>query len=207
MATILNDATPVLNTSTLVVEVGSLPIYCEEVDVIQRFGSELLDQYANMTGQDTNEQLVARRIWARYQASRDVDDELRGGQYAIPFVGPPYDATIVDITAYLALIRLYELKGTMDWNPDSGKPQHRYHFQRDQAIKKLRGIRMGKPRLNLAMTYKTSLGVHNARVATGALEGHSNDWGYIDPAVTIKDARIEFPDLTTGVDNSDSDDE
>ena len=176
--------------------IGNLPIYCEEADMIQRFGDELLSQYSSMTGSDTNEQVSARRLWGRYQGSRDIDLALRGGQYTVPFTAP-FDSEVIDICAYLSLIRLYELKGTMDWNPDSGKPQHRYHFQRTEAAKKLNAIRTGRLKLAISVKYKTALGVHNARVATGALEGKENDWGFVDPQFTPTDEQQTFPDDST----------
>jgi phage gp36-like protein len=131
------------NLSAEIPTVGSEPVYCENMDLVQRFGAELLNQYANMTGSDTLAQLDGRKLWARYQASRDVDDALRGGQYDVPLAGPPYNTTIVDIAAYLSLIRLYELKGTLDWSVETGKPQHRYHFQREMANRRLKMIRSG----------------------------------------------------------------
>lgn len=150
---------------------GSDPSYCVDGDLAQRFGDDIVNSYARMCGEEPWSLVVSRRAWARYMASRDVDDALRGGQYQIPFVGPPFDSTIVDITAYLALIRLYELKGTIDWSVETGKPQHRYHFQKSFNEERLRKIRSGLIRLRVSAGYKTGLGVRNDRVGIGAVEG------------------------------------
>lgn len=171
-----------------------MAVYCTDADLDNRFGADIIDQYARVSKTDDAAALLARRLWAREQASRDLDDELRGGQYEVPFTGPAYDPTVVDCTAYLALIRLYELKGTLDFNPESGKPQHRYHWQRERVYNKLRRIRAGSQKLALATTYKTSLGVRNDRVATGALEGKvpSDAYPFADPQVDIADEEISF---------------
>jgi phage gp36-like protein len=155
------------------------PVYCDDSDLDARFGKDIVDQYARIDKSTEDADVLERRLWARYQASRDVDDALRGGHYEVPFTVD--DPTVRDITAYLALVRLYELKGTMDWSPDSGKPQHRYHFQRKDAQDKLRRIRSGTLRLRTATTYKTALGVRNDKVATGAVEGRDADSGNVTP--------------------------
>lgn len=162
-------------------------IYCTDADLNNRFGADIIDQYARMSKTDDAAALLARRAWAREQASRDLDDELRGGQYEVPFTGT-IDATIVDCTAYLALLRLYELKGTLDFNPESGRPQHRYHWQRERVLNKLKRIRAGSTKIAVATTYSTALGVRNDRVATGAMEGDT----FVDPRVPVTEEEVRF---------------
>lgn len=127
----------------------SILTYSTNADIEARYGVDNVAKWADLNNNQSAAEIDARKSWARTQAQADIDDALRGGPYAVPFAAP-YPAAIVDLEATLAGVLLYESRGVQDFDPETGRPQHRLHYQRSRVEKKLKQIRAGAVRLSVA---------------------------------------------------------
>ena len=123
--------------------------YCARADIESVFGVENVKQWADLDNDEVSTKIAARITAAIAYAQAEVDDRLRGGPYTPPLDEPP-PSVITDIAAKLAGVWMYENRGVRDYNPDTGEAEHRLTFQKDDAEKKLREIRVGLRRLDLA---------------------------------------------------------
>lgn len=119
--------------------------YCEDSDIEQIFGTENVDFWADLSGSDEASTKAARKEWARELATEMVDNILRGTPYAVPAKSPSGSTpkTIVDLTARLAGLWLYEARGTDDMEFREGQPVHRLLMHRLYADKIIQEIRTG----------------------------------------------------------------
>ncbi len=123
--------------------------YSIDADIEARYGVDNVAKWADLNNNLDAAEIAARKLWARTQAQSDIDDALRGGPYTVPFAAT-YPPAIVDLEATLAGVLLYESRGVQDFDPETGRPQHRLHYQRSRVEKKLKQIRSGAVRLDVA---------------------------------------------------------
>ncbi len=90
---------------------------------------------------------IANRIQLEIQTqTAEIDDHLREGGYILPLVVNESTISVVRLCATLVGVALYENRGTIDYNHETGRVEHRYQFKKDWANKRLDEIRSGKIR-------------------------------------------------------------
>ena len=129
--------------------------YCNSTsDVDNVFGRSNVDKWALLSTLDPASaggmaEIVARRLLGVQYATSYIDDRLRDGPYALPLTKTdgtvPY--TILQLAATLAGIWLYENRGTVDYNAETGIAEHRYSYKAKWCEKTLDQISSRKIRL------------------------------------------------------------
>jgi phage gp36-like protein len=118
--------------------------YTNSAKIEQRFGVENVHKWL---GIDEGDQAVdyGLRFHSFIQAAeQEIDDYLRN-TLSVPASTVPLALT--DIASDLAAVRMYEARGVIDFNPESGQPQHRLHYQSKRAWDRLKMIKSGELRL------------------------------------------------------------
>jgi len=137
--------------------------YCTAQDIYDVFLQTEVDSWVDPSGVLSSEQRAARLERAIAYATAEIDDALRGGPYVLPLTGTSTGSmvTITNIAATLAGVWLYEARGVVDFNPDTGAPNHRLTWKRTEARNVLRDIRSGLRELDCArvLSAPTSPGV------------------------------------------------
>lgn len=120
--------------------------YSIRVNVEQIFGAENVKKWADADN-DFDTVKIAARIDANILKSDDqINSRLRNGPYKIPFI-TPFDGLVVDVSARLAGVLTYELRGITDNDPSN----HDLLWHRDQVEKTLRGLMSGRLRLDATL--------------------------------------------------------
>lgn len=129
--------------------------YSERADIELKYGRDELAVWADPNGDGVTADVAAAITNAISLADNRIDDALRGGPYEVPF--SPIPSTIVELSAMLAGVLLYEGRGVKDFDPETGQPQHRLHWQRTEVRQRLAGIKSGAIRLDVATGDRTSV--------------------------------------------------
>lgn len=107
------------------------------------FGQANVAKWSQVNGAATLDVLRIQGA-AIVDAEAYIDAALRNNsQYVVPFTSP-IPAHITTIATILAGVNMYEAKGVLDWDPESGRPTHRLHYQRKRAMTDLDRIRTGR---------------------------------------------------------------
>lgn len=124
--------------------------YLVRADIESKFGKKNVTVWADLDNDQVEGDIAARIVIAIAFADEAVDNALRRGRYTLPVVDVlgAVPKVIVDIAASIAGVWLYESRGVQDFDPDTGKPQHRLHWQKVDARKTLTQLRMGQIELN-----------------------------------------------------------
>lgn len=138
--------------------------YCERSDIEDVYGAKNIEAWADLDNDRDAGKIAARVSRALKYAMTEINDVLRSGLYAVPFTAPVPRA-IVDISALLAGVWLYENRGTKDFNPDTGRAVHRYEMQRKRAVIALKNI----------ASYATSLEVETQVEVTPKTVNHASE--------------------------------
>ena len=125
--------------------------YCIRADVENVFGVSNVASWALLSTNDPNSAAglaeIANRIQLEIQTqTAEIDDHLREGGYTLPLVVNESTISVVRLCATLVGVALYENRGTIDYNHETGRVEHRYQFKKDWANKRLDEIRSGKIR-------------------------------------------------------------
>jgi hypothetical protein len=125
--------------------------YCQRSDVENIFGIPNVATWALLSTNDPNSTAglaeVAARIALEIQVqTAEIDDHLREGGFTLPLVVNESTISVVRLCATLVGVALYENRGTIDYNHETGRVEHRYQFKKDWANKRLDEIRSGKIR-------------------------------------------------------------
>jgi uncharacterized protein DUF1320 len=116
-------------------------VYCSLADVQNIFGRYNVETWAKIEDVDTGD--VDARIVAFIADAEDyIDARLRSTRYTVPFVAP-IPRLVKRIAATLAGVYLYEARGALDVDPDTGRVNHRYTAHKKWAEDKLEMIRKG----------------------------------------------------------------
>jgi hypothetical protein len=120
---------------------------CAQSDVEAIYGVGNVAKWADLSGnRDAGEINATIASEIAYQTEYAYD-RLRGGPLAVPLTGT-VPLTLRRLVATLVGVGLYENRGTQDFNPESGQPEHRFMWKRKWADGQLDAIRAGKLRLN-----------------------------------------------------------
>ena len=118
-------------------------VYCDDEDIKSIFGAVNVQQWADIDNDGDAVKITARIDAAIAWAMSEIDDKLRGGRYTIPFDYSAVPSCIMDATATLAGVRLYESRGVKDFDPESGRPVHRLEWHRKRAYNQIREVQAG----------------------------------------------------------------
>jgi len=127
--------------------------YITKSNIEAVFGVTNVTKWADLDNDGDATKIAARIAVAIAWAENEVDSRLRKSIYTIPFDTAPVD--IVDVTANLAGVWLYENRGVQDFNPDTGMAVHRLTWNRKRAYNTLREILAGIRTLDADMTATT----------------------------------------------------
>lgn len=132
--------------------------YAARTNVEAVFGVDSVSKWADLENEGVEADIAARIASALSYAEDEVNGRLRGGPYSIP-LGEPVESSIVDITAKLAGVWLYESRGVQDIDPETGRPLHKLVWHKKDAEQKMSDILSGKRRLAITDTSKTSVSI------------------------------------------------
>ena len=112
-------------------------VYCNPTtDIDDIFGKPNVDKWALLSQLDPTSvaglaEIAARRQTAIQYATAYIEDRLRDGPYALPLLTADgfVPRLIVQLVATYAGVWLYENRGTIDCNVESGQPEHRYSYK------------------------------------------------------------------------------
>jgi len=124
--------------------------YCVRADIESIFGHHNVQKWADVENHCDGAHIGGRIAKAIGVATAEIDDQLRGGPYTVPIVGVTIPTTVVQLTASLAGVWLYESRGVEDFDETTGAAVHRLAWHRDHVSKVLAEITRGHRRLNLA---------------------------------------------------------
>jgi phage gp36-like protein len=99
-------------------------VYATCDDLYMIFGRSNVDKWSDVDNDQDESLMRERKAWALHLASRELDDALRSGPYGTPFE-LPYPTTLIDATARLAGVLLYESRGLVDEESTSVMQPHR----------------------------------------------------------------------------------
>lgn len=121
--------------------------YTDYACIRERFGATNVLTWASINGSDATA-ITALITNAIADAEDFIDDTIRSGMYEIPFTGtiPP---AIKLIACLMAGVHIYEAKGVIDWDVETGRPQHRLHYQKHTATNMLDSVRRGKMQIDV----------------------------------------------------------
>jgi phage gp36-like protein len=120
--------------------------YCTRTDVEDIFGVENIKVWADLDNDGDAEKILARITRAISWASERVDAAFRHGRYELPLVNDEGKTPllIVDITSNLAGVWLYENRGVIDFDPNTGTVVHRLIHNKKRAEDMIRNIIVGR---------------------------------------------------------------
>ena len=132
----------------------SIDALCSRADVEDLYGTDNVIKYADLNENGDETEIAARIARAITVATCDFYDHIRNGRYVVPlkFLDGVSAATVVNKIASFTGVLLYEASGVQDFNPETGKPQHRLHFQRQQYERFCDELMAGKIKLNAERT-------------------------------------------------------
>jgi hypothetical protein len=123
-------------------EEGDRVPYPTRGDVEAVFGVENVKKWADLDDDQDEIKIAARILWARQEASDEIDDRIRCGPYVVPFESP-YPRQVVRRSAILAGVILYDSRGATDMDVND-EPMHRLSPMRKQVEKWLSQILAGR---------------------------------------------------------------
>ena len=123
--------------------------YATRSDIEARYSQQNVNAWADLSNTQVASEITARITWALTTATDRINDLLRGGAYKVPLelVSGVYPSIIVDCTAHLAAIFLYELRGEQELD-NKGRPAHRLIGKKTEILELLSNLRMGSIRLD-----------------------------------------------------------
>ena len=128
--------------------------YSARTNIEDVFGIENVKKWADLDGDADAAKIAARIASGIAVVDEEINDVLRGGPYAVPLTAPGggvlNSPSVINMSAVLAGVWLYESRGVDDYDAESGKYSHRLKFQKDEATRKLREIRTGLRRVDCA---------------------------------------------------------
>lgn len=120
--------------------------YCARADIEAIYGTTNVATWGDLDADGDTDKITARITWAIESASNELEDRLRGGPLEVPI--SPVPQTILELTAYLAGVILYEARGVTDFESETGTPYHRLQWHRDRVDKVITQILSGQRKMS-----------------------------------------------------------
>jgi hypothetical protein len=133
--------------------------YAQRQDIEAIYGPTNTSSWADAENNGDEPYITNRIAWALRLATSKIDGRLLGGPYSLPFA-QPYPAELVDATARLAGVLLYETRGITDQETDKDEPTHHLAPHRKMVVEWLRSVLGGKvrfPGLSRATDYPKAI--------------------------------------------------
>lgn len=127
--------------------------YIVRADIETQFLPDEIDKWADPHNNDDQTAIDAQVAASIVHAEARVNDELRGGPYAVPLTATTIPQAIIEATAIIAGIWLYEKRGVVEVD-SAGDPVDRFMFRRTRVQDMLRRIKGGFLRLELDVEVK-----------------------------------------------------
>jgi len=141
------DITYYLPRTTNLIDSAYLAIgrYTDSYQIEQAFGIDNLHKWLAIDDHDEAVDYALRAYRFIADAEAEVDDLLRGGPCTVPFTVVP--SVISKIATNMAAVRMYEARGVVDTDDDTGAVRHRLGFAAKWADKEIGRIKSGQLRL------------------------------------------------------------
>jgi len=124
--------------------------YSEDTDIVAIFSTTSVDAWANLDGDADAAAITARKLLARNIASAHIDDLARETHYTVPLADADGNApvTVTNWEATLAGIWLYEASGTIEFDPRTGAPAHKFGYMLETVRRTLEEFRLGRRKID-----------------------------------------------------------
>lgn len=131
--------------------------YSVRADSEDIFGRVNISKWADLDSSEDEDEISARIERAIEQTYAELNAKLRNGPYEVPFESP-YDPIIVDLSATLVGIILYDGRGITDSDPGEFDQLARHRKKVDRFIADLHGMRLALNHKLLSTTYPQATG-------------------------------------------------
>ncbi len=122
--------------------------YATQAQVESIFGTDNIATWLDMDNDGSED--TGRMTRSIAVASEMIDDVIRCTAYVVPLANASaaISPTISDLAATLAGLWLYESRGSQDFHPQTGVPNHRLAWKRTYADQTLELIRTGARKID-----------------------------------------------------------
>lgn len=96
--------------------------YCDRANIEMIYGTTNVRKWADIENNGEEDHIEDRIDWACQTATTRMNDRLREGTYPVPFESP-YPEQVIEMTARLAGVLLYDSRGITDMGADD-EPAH-----------------------------------------------------------------------------------
>ncbi len=119
--------------------------YSAEADIKQVFGTTNVDKWSDLDDDANAANMAARIAVAVLVADDEIDDSARSQHYRRPLANAAGSTprTIINLAATIAGLWLYEARGSQDFHPQTGVPNHRLAWKSKWVQRTLNEIRTG----------------------------------------------------------------
>ena len=116
--------------------------YTTRASLETMFGAANLIEWADLDNDGSDATILTRINAAIAYADSEIDSRLLNSMYSLPIANKAGDtpAVIEDVSNRLAAVWLYETRGVMELDTETGKPIHKLHWHKVDAEKKLNEI-------------------------------------------------------------------
>ncbi len=116
--------------------------YSVRSNVESVYGVDNVSKWADLDNDENAGSITARITRAIVVADDMIDNVLRVAHYTIPIANAAgtTPVTIVELSAVMAGLWLYEARGSQDFDPNTGVPHHRLAWRERWAKETLREI-------------------------------------------------------------------
>lgn len=145
----IDEVTYYLPRTTQLISSAALAIgrYTDSRRIEEQFGIDNVHKWVALDDHDEAVDYAQRLYQQIADAEAEIDDALRDSAVPVPFT-EDVPSLIVQIATQLAGVRLYESRGVIDWNPDTGQPSHRLQWHKKEAWQRLARLKAGQLRLS-----------------------------------------------------------
>lgn len=131
-----------IDFQTTEAEAPDLDAYCDREDIEQIYGASNVASWADLENESDAGEIAAKINWACVAATNRMNDRLRDGPYEVPF-DEPYSEQLVEMTARLAGVLLYDARGIIDMGQD-GEPIHQLSAHRRAVMSFVMDVLSGR---------------------------------------------------------------
>lgn len=138
-----------LPRTTHLIDSAALAIgrYTDSHRIEQQFGIDNVHKWVALDDYDEAADYALRLYQHIADAEAEIDDALRDSAVSVP-IESDVPSLITQIATALAGVRFYEARGVVDFNTDTGLPQHRLQYQKREAWKRIALLKTGQLRLS-----------------------------------------------------------
>jgi len=146
---VVGSVTYHLPRTTALISSAALAIgrYTDSHRIETTFGVDNVHKWCSIDDHDDAVDYALRMYQLIAAAEAEIDDVLRGSAVSVPLT-TTIPSIVTEIATALAAVRMYEARGVVDFNTETGQPQHRLQYQKKEAWKRLAMLKAGQLRLD-----------------------------------------------------------